>query len=100
MQDLRSGTIALRPSGTFPFGNPVSSSSVEFLTPSHFSRAQAERLIRDIDQNFEIRANSELEQPKPEAARRVFISHGRSNDWRAVQALVEKDVGLHTPCSL
>ena len=28
--------------------------------------------------------------------RRVFISHGRSADWREVQAYVEKDVGLAT----
>ena len=27
---------------------------------------------------------------------RVFISHGRSPDWREVQAYVEKDVGLAT----
>lgn len=64
--------------------------------PVHFSRAQAERLVRDIDQIFEIRANSQLEQPKREAARTVFITHGRSNDWRAVQAFIEKDVKLPT----
>lgn len=64
--------------------------------PMHFSRAQGERLVRDIDQIFEIRANSELEQPKREVARRVFITHGRSNDWRVVQAFIEKDVGLPT----
>ena len=51
-------------------------------TDRHFSRAQVERLIRDIDQVFEIRANTELEQPKPQTEPRVFISHGRSNDWR------------------
>jgi predicted nucleotide-binding protein len=61
-----------------------------------YSRPQVERLIRDIDQIFEIRANSELEQPKQEVLRRVFISHGRSDDWRAVQAFIEKDVGLPT----
>lgn len=38
--------------------------------PVHFSRGQADRLVRDIDQVFEIRANSELEQPSQEAARR------------------------------
>jgi predicted nucleotide-binding protein len=64
--------------------------------PMHFSRAQTERLIRDIDQIFEIRANSELEQPKQAAARRVFITHGRSNDWRLVQPFIEKDVELPT----
>ncbi|MDB6062685.1 MAG: DNA-binding protein [Verrucomicrobiaceae bacterium] len=65
-------------------------------TPYHFSRAQTERLIRDIDQIFELRANSELEQPKSELVRRVFITHGQSNDWRAVQAHIEKDVCLPT----
>jgi len=61
-----------------------------------YFRLQLERLIRDIDQIFEIRANSELEQPKREALRRVFITHGRSDDWRAVQAFIEKDVQLPT----
>lgn len=64
--------------------------------PHNFSRAQAERLIRDVDQIFEIRANSELAQPKAEPVRRVFVTHGRSNDWRAIQAYIEKDVGLAT----
>src|SRR6185436_14124192 len=65
-------------------------------TPRHFSRAQGERLVRDIDQIFEIRANSQLGQPKREAPRRVFITHGRSNDWRAVQTFIEKDAQLQT----
>jgi hypothetical protein len=64
--------------------------------PMYYSRSQALRLIRDIDQVFEIRANSELEQPKQEAIRCVFITHGRSTDWRAVQAFIEKDVRLPT----
>jgi predicted nucleotide-binding protein len=64
--------------------------------PMHFSRVQATRLIRDIDQIFEIRANSELEQPKQEAVRCVFITHGRSNDWQSVQLYIEKSVGLST----
>jgi predicted nucleotide-binding protein len=62
----------------------------------HFSRAQVDRLVRDIDQIFEIRANSELESPKQEAVQRVFITHGRSNDWRAVQTFIEKDIRLST----
>ena len=65
-------------------------------TPMHFSRTQAEQLIRDIDHVFEIRANSQLEQPKQDVVQRVFITHGRSHDWRAVQAFVEKDVQLPT----
>ena len=65
----------------------------------HFSRSDVERLGRDIDQIFEIRANSELASPavthvkKPS---RVFITHGRSNDWREVQSYVEKDIKLET----
>jgi predicted nucleotide-binding protein len=62
----------------------------------YYSRSQVERLIRDIEQIFEIRANSELEQPKQEALRRVFITHGRFDDWRAVQTFIEKDVQLPT----
>jgi predicted nucleotide-binding protein len=62
----------------------------------HYSRSQLQRLVRDIDQIFEVRANSELESPKPPAPRRVFISHGRSEDWRRVQPFIEKDVGLGT----
>lgn len=73
---------------------------VEMATePKTFSYAhvQIERLVRDIDQIFEIRANSELEQPKnDEAKRRVFISHGQSDDWRHVQPFIDKDVGLAT----
>lgn len=64
--------------------------------PMHFSRAQAERLVRDIEQIFEIRANSELASPQQPSIQCVFISHGRSHDWRAVQAFVEKDVQLPT----
>lgn len=64
--------------------------------PLHFSRAQADRLVRDIDQIFEIRANSELLQPAQTAENGVFITHGRSNDWRAVQAFIEKDLELPT----
>jgi predicted nucleotide-binding protein len=64
--------------------------------PAQFSRAQLERLVRDIDQVFEIRANSQLEQPAQHVEPRVFITHGRSSDWLAVQAFVDKDVKLST----
>jgi len=64
--------------------------------PLHYSRRQAERLYRDISQIFEMRANSELEQPKQEAQRRVFLTHGRSDDWRRVQPFIEKDIEIST----
>lgn len=58
-----------------------------------FSRAQMQRLVRDIDQIFEIRANSELASPvAKEPPRKVFVSHGRSSDWREVQAYIERDI--------
>lgn len=65
----------------------------------NYGRYQLERLGRDIDQVLEIRANSELSQPAANAGKelkRVFISHGRSSDWREVQAYIEKDIGLAT----
>jgi predicted nucleotide-binding protein len=63
--------------------------------PKTYSRSQLERLGRDIDQIFEIRANSELSGPRVESEPRTFLTHGRSEDWREVQAFIEKD--LKTP---
>jgi predicted nucleotide-binding protein len=64
--------------------------------PNYFGRQQLERLVRDIDQVFEIRANSELQQPVREKPRRVFVTHGRAQDWRAVKDFIETDVQLKT----
>lgn len=63
-----------------------------------YGRSQLQRLARDIDQIFEIRAHSELAMPEQHAAlrRRVFISHGHAPDWREVQAYIEKDINLGT----
>jgi predicted nucleotide-binding protein len=64
----------------------------------NYSRAQLQSLIRDIDQIFELRANSELAPMAGtgDVRNRVFITHGRSHDWREVQSFIEKDVGLQT----
>jgi len=70
--------------------------SGETTAPMHYSRAQAERLVRDIEQIFEIRANSELSQPIQGQLKCVFISHGGSPDWRKVQAYIEKDLKIST----
>jgi len=64
--------------------------------PNFFGRQQLERLVRDIDQVFEIRANSELQQPVREKPQRVFVTHGRAQDWRAVKDYIETDVQLRT----
>ncbi|MGZ8843000.1 MAG: TIR domain-containing protein [Pyrinomonadaceae bacterium] len=67
-----------------------------------FSRGQFKPLIRDLEYIFEVRANSELAvnfgtgrvSNTPPA--RVFISHGRSQDWREVQDFIEKDLEVKT----
>lgn len=63
-----------------------------------YSRSKVRRLINDLEQIFEIRANSDLMPPaaSSKAQRRVFISHGRAPDWREVQAYLEKDLKLDT----
>lgn len=75
--------------------------SMELGSPTslYYSKSQLERLVRDIDQIFELRANSELMPivaSNNESKRRVFLTHGRSMDWREVQSHIEKDVGLLT----
>ena len=75
----------------------MASPSKDKKVPNRYGRFQLERLARDIAQLFEIRANSELATPNTiETPRRVFISHGRAEDWRRVQSFIEKDMGLET----
>ena len=80
---------------TLVIANPAQATS----SVRHYSRSDMERLVRDIDQIFEIRPNSELVQTMakhPRVQRRVFITHGRSEEWRHVQAYIEKDVNIMT----
>jgi predicted nucleotide-binding protein len=62
-------------------------------------------MVRDMEYIFEVRANSELKVELSEAKEvvetadlifRVFISHGRSTEWREVQAFIEKDLKMGT----
>lgn len=63
----------------------------------HYSRSRVESLVRAIDQIFEIRANSEMAEPKTgKPFKRVFLTHGTAPDWREVQAFIERDLGLTT----
>lgn len=64
--------------------------------PYFYGRNQLETLERNIEQIFELRANSELATPVSDAPVRVFISHGRANDWNDVQIFIEKDLELST----
>jgi predicted nucleotide-binding protein len=67
--------------------------------PPRYGRPQLEKLRRDLIQIFEIRANSELSEPAAPRKKEkpcVFMSHGRAEDWRAVQAYIERDLGIDT----
>ncbi len=64
--------------------------------PNRYARRQVERLLRNVEHALEIRTNSELAPPAAPTPRRVFISHGRAKDWYAVQAFIEKDLGIPT----
>ena len=75
---------------------PLIKMSKEADHPYHFSRNQLEAIVRDIEQIFELRANSELASPTSIAPARVFISHGRAIDWNEVQSFIEKDLELLT----
>lgn len=65
--------------------------------PYHYSRKQLETIVLNIEQAFELRANSELAAPITlEIERKVFISHGRAQDWKDVQSFIEKDLEIKT----
>ncbi len=64
-----------------------------------FARTHLERLAREIDTVFEIRAASAPASryaSGPAETQTVFISHGRASDWSEVQAYIEKDIRLET----
>jgi predicted nucleotide-binding protein len=64
--------------------------------PCYFGRNQLQSLERDIEQIFELRASSELAVPMETNPVKVFISHGRANDWNEVQNFIEKDLDIST----
>lgn len=65
-----------------------------------------DELVRDIKYIFEVRANSELssepeedhveDEEEEDRLKKIFISHGRSPDWREVQSYIEKDLDIDT----
>lgn len=79
-----------------PANVPTPVEGTDFEGRGHLRRAAIEQLIRDIEFVIEVRANSELATPAVRRENRVFIAHGRSPDWREVQAYLEKDLGLPT----
>lgn len=76
---------------------PVPSKTSDNEGRGYVRRAQLDELIRDLTYVFDVRAASQAAfKYAPERPLRVFVSHGRSTDWREVQAFIEKDVGLAT----
>lgn len=76
------------------YQNPKSSPGSNEI---YFTRAQVQRLCRDIEQIIEIRSNSQHAPTDAMAVpRRVFLTHGRAKDWYEVQAHIEKDLKLET----
>jgi len=75
---------------------PETSNTIDYDGGGYIERTHLDILLMDIQEIFEIRANSQLGRVVDEQPRRVFISHGRSPDWREVQAYIEKDISLET----
>jgi len=76
---------------------PRTSKTSDFEGRGYIERAPLQQLVRDIEYVFEVRAGSELRvAPQRTIEARVFLSHGRSEDWREVQAYLEKDLGVLT----
>lgn len=63
-----------------------------------YQRRQLEPILKSLDYMLEVRSSYRIGERQEEVARprRVFISHGRSEAWRAVQAFLEKDMSLQT----
>ncbi len=76
---------------------PKPSGTTDFNGHGNIERSFLELLLQDLDYIFEVRANIRIgESSRAEVQKRVFISHGSSNDWRAVQDHIEKDLNLPT----
>jgi predicted nucleotide-binding protein len=74
---------------------PQSSRTTDYEGRGYVERAYLEMLRRDIDYIFEVLANSRTAEASPAVRpQRVFISHGRSEEWREVQAHIERDLKI------
>ncbi len=81
------------------FSADVSQPEVQMVgsVADRYSRLQLLALARDIEQIFAIRSLSEQATlaVAPQETR-VFISHGRAQDWREIQAYIERDAKIPT----
>ncbi len=76
---------------------PEPSGTSDFDGRGYITREYIERLLVDIEYIFEVRSHSKLKVPESTSRpERIFISHGTSNEWRKVQAYVERDLDIPT----
>ncbi len=75
---------------------PKSSGTEDFDGNGYIEGEELFTLLRDIKYIFEVRSNSQVGEPAIEKPRRIFISHGSSQDWLQVQAYIEKDIKIPT----
>ncbi|MCX5824671.1 MAG: nucleotide-binding protein [Deltaproteobacteria bacterium] len=74
---------------------PKGSGTTDFEGRGYIERLEMEHLKEDLEYIFEVRSHSKLGELEDVATPdSVFISHGSSNDWREVQAYVEKDLQI------
>ena len=75
---------------------PKSSGTTDFEGRGYIGVGEIVALLRDIDYIFEVRAHSRSGETVISKPSRIFLSHGRSQDWLQVQAFIEKDVKVST----
>lgn len=63
-----------------------------------YSKFRINPIMDNIDYILEVRSNSRIGEKKNERSihKRIFISHGRSQEWFKLQAYLEKDLKLDT----
>lgn len=63
-----------------------------------YSKDSLYPLINNLDYILEVRSNSRVAEKieEKEKPNRIFLSHGRSNEWYKVQAFLEKDLEYQT----
>lgn len=60
----------------------------------NFDGRSIDPLINNLDYVLEVHSNMRIGEKREETAKpdRIFISHGHSNEWRKLQAYIEKDL--------
>jgi len=79
-----------------PIPSPIGKGG--FGSDTIFNRDQIIPIISNVDYILEVRTNFRLGEKKDneERPKRIFISHGRSNEWYKVQVYIEKDLHFDT----